>query len=77
MRFPAFAQRFVVDDRGLGAERGRYPAAERPFATVAILRADVAVDVQPAVVIGGVVALRLDLVVASPICATSARAVRG
>ena len=48
------AQFLVMDDRRLRPERDRLTVAERPFATVAVRRGNIAVDIEAALVIGAV-----------------------
>src|SRR3546814_791311 len=50
MRFGTLPQRLVMNERRLGPERNRLPAAESPFAPVAIAGAHIAVDVEAAAV---------------------------
>src|SRR5687767_5866072 len=46
VRAGALAQLLIMDQRRLGAERHRLAAAERPFAAVAVVGTDIAVDVE-------------------------------
>src|SRR3546814_15114891 len=48
MRFGTLPQRLVMNERRLGPERNRPPAAESPFAPVAIPRAHIPVDLEAA-----------------------------
>jgi hypothetical protein len=56
MRFGTFVELFVKDQRPASPEFDRHSIAERPFAAVAVGSSDIAVDVQPVLVLRPVLA---------------------
>src|SRR5688572_5946200 len=60
VRLAAFAELLIVDQSRFGPQRHRAAVAERPFAAIAILGPDIAVDVEAAQMVRAVRARTVD-----------------